>query len=260
MLLFISFRFLDFIDILLVALLLQQLYRLTKGTVAINIVTGLAVLYCFWLVVRALDMQMLSLILGQFAGVGVLAIIIVFQQEIRRFLLIIGARYIKNHFSLSSIFKTKTNVNALSDADIDEIVNACNELSRTSTGALIVINAKNDLLQYVQTGTEIGSRISSLLLQNIFFNKAPLHDGAVIITKGNITAAGCILPSSENDSLPSQYGMRHRAALGMSEETESLVLVVSEETGQISYALKGTIRPINTTEHLRSLVTKRVSI
>lgn len=257
MLLFLSFRFLDFIDIILVALLLQQMYRLTKGTVAINIIAGLALLYTMWLVVKALDMLMLSAILGQFAGVGVLAIIIVFQQEIRRFLLIIGARYIKHRFRFSSFLGTK--VQAMSNEDIAEIVTACTELSRTSTGALIVINCHNDLPQYVQTGTVIGSRISGLLLQNIFYNKAPLHDGAVIISRNRISAAGCILPSSESDSLPSQYGMRHRAALGMSEETESLILVVSEETGRISYAIKGSIRPVNTPEHLRSIIQNRLN-
>ncbi len=257
MLLFISFRFLDFIDIILVALLLQQVYRLTKGTVAINIIAGLAMLYTMWLVVRALDMLMLSAILGQFAGVGVLAIIIVFQQEIRRFLLIIGARYIKRRFLFSSFLGAK--VQAISNEDITELVNACTELARTSTGALIVINCHNDLQQYVQTGTAIGSRISSLLLQNIFYNKAPLHDGAVIVTRDRIAAAGCILPSSVSESLPSQYGMRHRAALGMSEETESLILVVSEETGRISYAVKGNIRPINTPEHLHSVIQNRLN-
>lgn len=256
MTLFISFRFFDFVDIVLVAFLLHQLYRLVKGTVAINIFSGLAALYLLWLIVQALNMQMLSAILGQFIGVGVLAIIIVFQQEIRRFLLVIGARYIKKRFSIDALFGYK--VNPLEQYEIEEIVNACESLSQTHTGGLIVICSHGELSQFIQTGTQLDAKITAELIKNIFFNKAPLHDGAMIIATDKIKAAGCILPTSDSDTLPSHYGLRHRAALGMSEETDSLVLIVSEETGYISYALKGQIRSIKNLDHLRGVIKTRL--
>jgi len=236
--------------------LLHQLYKLAKGTVAINIFSGLAALYLLWLIVKALNMQMLSAILGQFIGVGMIAIIIVFQQEIRRFLLIIGARYIKKRFSFDALFGNI--VTPLDESEIGELVNACQILSASSTGALIVICNNGELAQYIQTGTQIDGKISSRLIENIFFNKSPLHDGAMIIASDKIKAAGCILPASASPNLPSKYGLRHRAALGMSEETDSLVIVVSEESGKISYALKGFIKSVKTEEQLRAVIKERL--
>jgi len=221
-----------------------------------NIIAGIAALYLVWLIVKALNMQMVSAILGQFIGVGVIAIIVVFQQEIRRFLLIIGVRYIKNRFSLETLFGLRPN--PIEENDIDEIVGACQSLSKSQTGALIVLCNDGELGQYIQTGTLMQARITSRLIETVFFNKSPLHDGAMIISSDKIKAAGCILPTSQKMDLPSQYGLRHRAALGMSEETDSLVLTVSEETGTLSYAEKGQLLSIKNANHLREIIKNKL--
>ena len=232
---FITIRFLDILDILLVAFLLYQIYNLIRGTTAINIFIGIFTLYLLWLVVKALNMHLLSSILGQVIGVGVIALIIVFQQEIRRFLLIISTRYItKRGFSFEKFFsfgeKKESNVK------IDSIVNACSNMSAFKMGALIAISKRSDLLSFIRTGDIINADTSSRLLESIFFKNSPLHDGAVIIKKDRIAAARCILPATERMDLPPQFGMRHRAALGIAEKTDAVVIIVSEETGAISFA------------------------
>lgn len=232
---FITIRFLDILDILLVAFLLYQIYNLIRGTTAMNIFIGIFSLYLTWLVVKALNMQLLSSILGQVIGVGVIALIIVFQQEIRRFLLIISTRYITNgKFSLENLFafgNSKT-----STIDINSIVNACSNMSAFKTGALIVISKNSDLMSFIKTGDTINADTSSRLLESIFFKNSPLHDGAVIIKNEKIIAARCILPITERLDLPPQFGMRHRAAIGIAEKTDAVVIIVSEETGAISFA------------------------
>ena len=180
-------------------------------------------------------MHLLSSILGQVIGVGVIALIIVFQQEIRRFLLIISTRYItKRGFSFEKFFsfgeKKESNVK------IDSIVNACSNMSAFKMGALIAISKRSDLLSFIRTGDIINADTSSRLLESIFFKNSPLHDGAVIIKKDRIAAARCILPATERMDLPPQFGMRHRAALGIAEKTDAVVIIVSEETGAISFA------------------------
>lgn len=238
---FITIRILDILDILLVAFLLYQVYMLIKGTVAINIFIGIFSVYLIWLLVKALKMQLVSTILGQFMGVGVIALIIVFQQEIRRFLLLIGTRKIFKNRTLLFERLFSFNIKSTSEIDIQSIVKACENLSRTKTGALIVISKKTELRTYTQTGDIINAAISSRLLETIFFKNNPLHDGAVIIVGDKIKAARCVLPVSENINLPPQLGMRHRAALGMSQATDTLVIVVSEQTGSVSYAKSGEI-------------------
>lgn len=240
--LFITIRILDVIDVLLVAFLLYQVYRLIRGTVAINIFGGIALLYVVWLVVRALNMELLSNILGQVLGVGVIALIVVFQQEIRKFLLIIGSRYMnKNILSFQNLF-FKGNNDDKPKVNIDAIVQACSSMSETKTGALIVIARKSELQLYSETGDIIDAETSSRLLQNLFFKNSPLHDGAVIIIGDKIHAARCVLPVSDNLNLPPQYGMRHKSAIGLSEVTDALIVLVSEETGKISVASEGKIR------------------
>ncbi len=237
---FISIRLLDILDILLVAFLLYQFYNLIRGTTAINIFIGIFALYLLWLIVKALNMQLLSSILGQVIGVGVIALIIVFQQEIRRFLLIIGTRYMNNKsFSLDRLFSFGDKPSE--KLRITPIVNACTNMSALKTGALIVITRKSDLFSFVKTGDSINAQTSSRLLETIFFKNSPLHDGAVIIRKNIIVAARCVLPTSEQLNLPPHFGMRHRAALGITEKTDALVVVVSEETGAISFAKEGKI-------------------
>lgn len=239
---FLDFGFIDLVDIVLVAYLFYKLYMLIKGTVAINIFTVIAIIYLIWTFVKAINMQLLSTILGQFIGIGVLAIIIVFQQEIRRFFLLIYSEYLANfNLSLEHIFsrfiKTPPQVKVYS------IAKACINMSKSKTGALIVISRSSKLETYTSTGTKLNADTSSVLLESIFFKNSPLHDGAVILVREKIMAAGCILPVSDDTSLPQSYGLRHRSGLGISEATNALTIVVSEETGEISYFKNGNFFP-----------------
>ncbi len=239
--LFIQIRFLDVIDVLLVAALLYQLYALIKGTGAINIFLGLLTLYLLWWLVRIFEMDLLSAILGQFISVGVLALIIVFQPEIRRFLLMIGTRSFLNKGS-QNIIKKFWNFQQDEILNISPIVNAFEHFADNRIGALIVITVQNELGNYVETGQKIDAVISEQLLESIFFKNSPLHDGAVIITDNKIVAARCVLPVSDKDSFPSTLGLRHRAAAGITEQSDAIALVVSEQTGKISWAKEGQIK------------------
>lgn len=251
---FITIRILDFLDIILVAVLLYQLYRLIRGTVAINIFIGIFIVYLFWLVVKALNMELISSIFGQVIGVGVIALIIVFQQEIRRFLLILGSKYISNErFSFDNIFSTVTLASKLK-LDINTIVKACKRMSASKTGALIVVKRRSVLSAIIESGDILNADCSSRMLESIFFKNNPLHDGAVIIEGKKIVAARCVLPTSENIYLPARYGMRHRAAIGMTEKNDSLVIVVSEETGEISLVNSGEIKTNLKSEDLKNLL------
>ncbi len=238
---FITIRFLDILDILLVALLLYQLYRLIKGTVAFNIVIGLFSLYLLWLIVRALNMQLLGSIMGQFIGVGVLALIIVFHPEIRKFLVFIGTNYNVNRvLSLDKLFGTGKE-KSMDEQQIEMLVNACFSLSKSKTGALIVVAGKLELNEQINTGTLMDAKISSALLRTIFFKNTPLHDGAVIIKEHKIVAAGCILPLTQRE-VDKSLGLRHRAAIGISENTDAIAIMVSEERGSVSFAREGEIK------------------
>lgn len=241
MMVFITLRFLDIIDILLVTLLLYQLYRLLKGTVAFNIILGLFSLYLFWLVVKLLDMELIGTIMGQFIGVGVLALIVVFHPEIRKFLVFVGTNYNLNKvLSLDKLFGSGK-IKSINHEQIDNIVDACVSMAKTKTGALIVIARNSELAEQVQSGQKINAKISSVLIRTIFFKNSPLHDGAIIIKGNRIVAAGCILPLTQKE-LDKALGLRHRAALGMTENTDALTIIVSEERGSISVALKGEIK------------------
>lgn len=252
--LFISIRLLDVIDILLVAFLLYQIYMLIRGTVAINIFVGIFLLYIFWLIVRALNMELLSGILGQIIGVGVIALIIVFQQEIRRFLLLIGSRYLtKNTFSLEKFLFIKSN-KFESNVNIEAIVRASRNMAEAKVGALMVIAQKSNLQLYAETGDIINAETSSRLIESIFFKNNPLHDGAMIINDNLIHAVRCILPLTDKTDLPAYYGVRHRAALGISDTTDALTIIISEETGKISFAKQGEIDEDISTQKLRELL------
>jgi diadenylate cyclase len=238
---FITIRFLDVLDILLVAILLYQVYRLIQGTVAFNIVIGLFSFYLLWLVVKALNMELLGTIMGQFIGVGVLALIVVFHPEIRKFLVFIGTNYNMNRvLHLDKLFGTGRG-RTIEEEHIEEIATACEVLSKSKTGALIVVTLNNDLREQVNTGEQINSIISSTLIRTIFFKNSPLHDGAIIISDDKIVAAGCILPLTQKP-LDQALGLRHRAAVGLSENSDALIIVVSEERGSISVAHKGEIK------------------
>lgn len=234
---FIPFTFVDFIDILLVALIMFWIYRMTKGTNAPYILSGIIAIYLMWVVVRALNMELLSTILGQLISVGVIALIIVFQPELRRFLQMIGIR--QKHFNfITRIFSP---VEDRPRTDVVPIVAACRDMAATKTGALIVIGQHSDLTLIAEGGIAIDAKVSPDLLQNIFFKNAPLHDGAVLIHNDRVIAAKCILPVTQSD-VPKSYGTRHRAALGMSEISDAVIVVVSEETGGISVAQGGQLR------------------
>jgi diadenylate cyclase len=238
---FIHIRLLDIIDIFLVAILFYQLYLLIRGTVAYSITLGIAAIYIFWWIVRAMQMELLSTILGSVLGVGVIALIIVFQQEIRRFLIFIGSRYVEgNRISVEKIlnlrFESKPQVK------IRSIMKAIMQFSLEKTGALIVIRKKSNLDMYAETGDVLNAETSSRLFVAIFNKTSPLHDGAVIVDGDKVKAARVILPVTDKMDLPPEYGLRHRAGLGISEVTDSLVIIVSEETGQISIAENGILQ------------------
>lgn len=238
---FITIRFLDILDIFLVAMLLYQLYRLIKGTVAFNIVIGLFSLYLFWLIVKALNMQLLGSIMGQFIGVGVLALIIVFHPEIRKFLVFIGTNYNVNRvLSLDKLFGIHKG-KIVENEEIEILVETCFSLSKSKTGALIVIARSSELADQIRTGELLNAQISSSLLRTIFFKNTPLHDGAVIIRNNIIAAAGCILPLTQRE-VDKTLGLRHRAAIGITENTDAVAIVVSEERGSVSFTVEGEIK------------------
>ena len=236
---FLNVGWVDVIDIALVSFLLFQVYKLMKGSVAVRIFLGFLSLYLLFLVTNASGMELFSAILGQFMGVGVLAVIILFQQEIRKFLLMIGKT---TTFSRENILKSFNwgRISAL-DFDVASVIEAVKDLGGSNTGALIVFSKNSPLKFYAESGDILNAEISKRLLLAIFNKNSPLHDGAVIVYDGRIKAARCILPVSENDNLPAQFGLRHRAAVGMSEVTDTMVVIVSEETGQTSVARNGMI-------------------
>jgi uncharacterized protein (TIGR00159 family) len=235
---FIEFSILDVLDILLVATLLYYIYKLLKGTVAINIVIGIALIFLIWQITLALKMEMLSGILGYLLSGGVIALIIVFQQEIRKFLLMIGTTNFsskKNFLKQLKFLQTEI----ASEMDTDILVNSCKNLSKTKTGALIVIERTNSLDFLINSGDTMNALINEAILQSIFYKNSPLHDGATIIRDNYIVATRVVLPISDSQKLPARFGLRHRAAIGISEKTDAVCLLVSEETGEVSYIKDG---------------------
>tara|TARA_R110001606_G_scaffold399295_1_gene583922 strand:+ start:9953 stop:10840 length:888 start_codon:yes stop_codon:yes gene_type:complete len=239
---FLEIGWVDVIDIGFVSVLLYHVYKLMRGSVAIRVFLGFLFLYLVYLVVRAAEMELLSIILGQFMGVGVLAVIILFQQEIRKFLLIIGRT---TAFDKESFFKSFgvfwRSSSASNKFDVTPLVEGMKSLGGSNTGALMVVSKNTELKFYAESGDRMDAILSKRLLLSIFNKYSPLHDGAVIIYEGKIVAARCILPVTERDNLPAQFGLRHRAAIGMSEQTDTLILVVSEETGQLSVVRNGRV-------------------
>ncbi len=260
--LFINFGIADAVDILLVALILYLLYNMVKGTSAVNIFIGLAFIYVMWIVIRALDLKLLSSLMGKFVNVGVIVVMVVFQQEIRKFLLYIGS----NEFIRSRNWKNILKLNLSSkfseeiELDIDALLNACFSMSETKTGALIVISRKSDLKFYISTGEKIDSALTDRMLENIFFKNSPLHDGAVIILNNRIVAARCVLPVTEKANFPANYGMRHRAAVGITENTDAIAISVSEQTGAVSLTTNGEINANLSRDKLRFLIEKNIKI
>lgn len=237
---FLDISIVNIIDIALVAALLYQVYKLLKGSVAIKIFLGFLSIYLIYLLVRALRMELLSAILGQFMGVGVIAAIIIFAPEIRKFLLLIGRSSLLSDDNVwkDMLFFWRKKDNSL--FNISPIIDASKTLAGSNTGALMVISKSTELKFYAESGDILDAELSKRLLISIFNKYSPLHDGAVIIHNGKIKAARCILPVTERE-VPAQFGLRHRAAIGMSEATDAIVLIISEETGQLSMSKNGKI-------------------
>lgn len=234
---FLDFSFLDILDIVLVAILLYYVYKLLKGTVAINIFIGIALIVLIWKITQALQMEMLSGLLGTLISLGAIAILIVFQPEVRKFLLMLGSTNFtnkRNFLKQISFLKTEIHTNM----DVESIVFACKEMAATKTGALIVLERNHNLDFVKSTGDKMNIEINESILKSIFYKNSPLHDGAIIVKENFINATRVILPLSQKN-LPSRFGLRHRAAIGITEKTDALCLAVSEETGQISYIKDG---------------------
>ena len=235
---FIEFSFLHLLDIILVAILLYYVYKLLKGTVAINIVIGIAFIFIIWKVTQVLKMEMLSGILGYLLSGGVIALIIVFQQEIRKFLLMIGTTNFSTRKSFLKQLKfLQSEINT--EINTDVIVNACGNLAKTKTGALIVIEKTNSLDFLINTENSMNALVNEAILESIFYKNSPLHDGATIIRDNYIVATRVILPVSNSTRIPARFGLRHRAAIGVTEKTDAVCVLVSEETGVISYVKDG---------------------
>ncbi|TCP28460.1 uncharacterized protein (TIGR00159 family) [Tenacibaculum skagerrakense] len=255
---FIDFSFLDILDIILVAVLLYYIYKLVKGTVAINIVIGIALIFLIWKITQTLRMEMLSGILGYLLSGGVIALIIVFQQEIRKFLLMIGTtNFSTKRGFLNQLKFLKSEIN--SETDTDTILKSCITLSKTKTGALIVIERTNKLDFLVNTGDPMNAQVNDAIIQSIFYKNSPLHDGATIIRDNFIVATRVILPVSDNPRIPSRFGLRHRAAFGITEKTDAVCILVSEETGDISYIKDGEFVLFKDYEQLSEKLKKDVS-
>jgi len=224
----------NIIDILLVIIIIILLYRWLRGTSATRIIIGLVLIYAVWKLVSIFHLTVLSEILGQIIQVGVILLVIIFQPELRKFLYILGNRKFFKWFA-------RNNKNMYSEDDIDAIVRACQRMSTYRTGALIIIAKSNSLNEITATGEPIDALVSRKLLENIFFKNSPLHDGAVVINKHRIVAASCILPVSKSDALPTDIGLRHRSAVGITAETDAVAVIVSEQTGQISVSIHGNL-------------------
>ena len=243
----------DILDILAVAFLLYKMYKLMKSTGSINIFTGILIFIGIWVIVsQVLQMRLLGSIFDKLVSVGVIALIVLFQDELRHFLLSLGSRHHGNR--LFRFFKSHKG-EGTNREEIMPIVMACLSMSKGKVGALIVMERSFPLDEIARTGEIIDANINQLLIENIFFKNSPLHDGAMIISNKRIKAAGCILPVSHNLDIPKELGLRHRAALGISQETDAMAIVVSEETGGISIAFKGEFHLKLNAEELERMLT-----
>jgi len=254
---FLNLRLLDIVDILLVAIIIYYVFNLIRGTIALNILFGLVIIYVVYLVVKQANMRLLTEILGGFVSVGFIALIVVFQQEIRRFLLLIGknASLQKDKAWWMFLFGRKE-IEKNNLTRIKPIIDACKSMQKSRTGALLVFAKYFDEQFYQNSGEIVEARISKRLLESIFQKHSPLHDGAVVISENKIRCASCILPLTDNDQLPPQFGLRHRAGIGVSEMSDAVAVIVSEETGEIAYAKQGRVKMNLTFMELEKLLNK----
>ena len=247
----------DFVDIFCVALMLYYIYRLMKESRSLNVFIGIMVFIVVWLFVsQILEMRLLGSIMDKLISVGVIAIIILFQEEIRKFLYNLGAHRRVN--GIIKLFVSGDNKNKVDKESIMPVVMACMNMGKARIGALIVIERISSLDDIVETGDIIDANINQRLIENIFFKNSPLHDGAMIISKKRIRAAGCILPVSHSIDIPKELGLRHRAAMGISQDNDAIAIVVSEETGRISVAIKGQFHLRLSAEQLESILTREL--
>ncbi|GGD28600.1 diadenylate cyclase [Hyunsoonleella pacifica] len=250
-----NLRFIDYLDVVLVALLLYYLYKLVKGTVAINIFLGIIIIYGAWKLTEFLNMELLSGIFGGFMRVGIIALIVVFQPEIRKFLLMVGStNFSRRRKFLKQLKFLKTE--ATNESDVDAIISACNKMSMSKTGALIVFERNNNLDFLSESGDEMNIKVTQPIIESIFFKNSPLHDGAIIVSNNIVKATRVILPVNNDKNIPQRFGLRHRAAIGVTEKTDALALAVSEETGHISYFKDGEFVVFEDTTELSKMIKK----
>jgi len=253
---FLDFKITDAIDIVLVALLLFYIYKLVKGTVAINIFIGIVMVWGLWKLTELLEIKMISSIIGGFMNIGLIALIIVFQQEIKKFLLMLGSTNLAKKRSFVKHFKFLNQDLQVLDTDVAAVVAALYKMEQTKTGALLIIEKNNSLDFVRQSGDRMNIELSQPIIESIFYKNSPLHDGAAIIENNFIVATRVILPVSEERSIPLRFGLRHRAAVGITEKTDALALVVSEETGTISYIKNGEFVLFKDSEELVKMLRK----
>ncbi len=255
----INLRILDVLDITLVAVLLYYVYKLVKGTAAIHIFIGIVIIYLVWKLTQFLAMEMLSSVLGEFIGVGMFALIVVFQQEIRKFLLMIGSTNFARRRAFLRQLKFMRDIPKDTIHDVKSIIQACNTMGNSFTGALIIIKRSTPLDFIKTTGDTMNIQVNAPIIESVFYKNSTLHDGAMVIENNTIVATRVILPVSNDRAIPLRFGLRHRAAMGITEKTDALALVVSEETGQISYIKNGEFIIFKSNEELIEKLTEDLS-
>lgn len=254
---FLQIKIVDILDILLLGIIIYLAFRWLRGSSAMSIFVAIVSLYIIRVIVGAFDMRLMTAILDMVLDVGVLAIIVIFQPEIRKFLIKLGNRYMNNAQGRAIIDKItgkRSKQNMSASEEVNNITEACRRMSEEKTGALIVIAHKNPLEEIISTGDRIDSGIHRRLIMNLFFKNSPLHDGAIVISGDRIVAARCTLPITEKTNIPANYGMRHKAAIGVTEESDADAIVVSEETGKISFVKNGAVTPIQNINELKLLL------
>ena len=256
---FLQLSIADILDILLLGLIIFFLFRWIRGSSAMSIFVAIVSLYVIRVLVSAFNMRLMTAIMDMVLDVGMLALIVIFQPEIRKFLIRLGNRYMNSTKGKAILDRITGKVNkktlASSEA-VNDLTEACRRMSEEKTGALIVIAHKNPLEEVISTGDRINAAIHRRLIMNLFFKNSPLHDGALVIAGGRIVAVRCTLPITENKNLPANYGMRHKAAIGITEESDADVVVVSEETGRISFVKGGSVTTIQNINELKLLLTE----
>ncbi len=255
---FLQLSLADILDILLLALLIFFVFRWIRGTSAMSIFVAIISLYVIRVIVSAFNMRLMTNIMETVLDVGLIALIVIFQPEIRKFLMQLGTRYMntaQGNRLFNKFFRKDGKSTNISGSDaVNNITEACRRMSEDKTGALIVIAHKASLQEIISTGDSIDASIHRRLIMNLFFKNSPLHDGALVITGNRIAAARCTLPITERTDIPANYGMRHKAAIGITEETDADAIVVSEETGKISFVKGGAVTPIKNINELKLLL------